>query len=239
MSGKRTTVSALTRTIFGDETDPVAAECAAWMLGCAPFLAFVAEQQTKIRKKVKGAQDAEGLRDVAFELATAYWLLQDRRVALRYEQYLAGKVRGPDFTVTFKGHIVFNVEVRRMRTAADAGKAAVRLIDVVCEKLDQMPPSVANVLVVGCDSTAPEVGSAMKRLHALAEARQDTFFAERGFRDTRDFLRALPRLGGVLVRGVAGDPGAEASSSAVLWLNAGARHPLPLEVRNLLQRKTC
>jgi hypothetical protein len=229
MSGKRAHISALTSAIFGDETSPSAAQCAAWMSVSAPFLAFVETHETKIRKKVRGAQDDEGLRDVAFELSTAAWLLHDRRVSIGYERYLAEKARGPDFTVTFKGHIVFNVEVRRLRAAATAE----RVIDVVCEKAGQMPPGVTNVLVIGCEGATPDLDAAVKRLRTLAEGKQDAFFTARGWRDARGFLRAWPRLGAVVLRAALADIGSAARPA--VWLNRAAKHPVAVEVQKLLQ----
>ncbi|MGH2504707.1 MAG: hypothetical protein ACRDID_19530, partial [Ktedonobacterales bacterium] len=149
-----------------------------------------------------------------------------------YERYLAEKLRGPDFTATFKGHIVFNVEVRRLRAPISAGK----LSDVICEKLRQMPPNAINVLLVGMDSSA-SVGAdpapIMKRLILRAEAKRDDFFIERGFRDARDFLRALQRLSGLLVCANWYDT---PPPTPLLWLNPQAKRPLPADARKLLGR---
>ena len=58
-------------------------------------------------------QDEGGLKDLRAELETAVLLLRDERFTLEYEKYVATKQRGQDFTVTFKTHTPFNVEVRR------------------------------------------------------------------------------------------------------------------------------
>ena len=57
---------------------------------------------------------------------------------------------GPDFTVTFKTHTPFNVEVRRIRSVEmDDGDPEARtgkLMAVLCDKVRQMPPSIINLL---------------------------------------------------------------------------------------------
>ncbi|MDE3229532.1 MAG: hypothetical protein KGO05_06600, partial [Chloroflexota bacterium] len=145
---------------------------------------------------------------------------------------LAEKQRGPDFTVTFKGHIVFNIEARRLRAPITAG----RLGDAICGKLGQMPPSAINVLLVGMDDSAaasPDGPAIMRALIRRAEARRDDYFAERGFRDARDFLRALQRLSALLLC-PAWD--ATPAPSPALWLNPQARFPLPTDAQKLLRR---
>lgn len=225
------TDSELLWTIFGGELHPLREACAAWIATSRPFRAFLEENSGKIRKKARQASNLESLRDVQLEMDAAYHLLADRRVALAYERYLADKLRGPDFTVTFKGHVVFNVEVRRLRAPIRAGK----LDDVICEKLRQMPSSAVNVLLVGVDtSLSSELDSTatMKRLIQRAEAKHDAFFIERGYRDARDFLRAFQRLSGQLVRANWYDT---TPPDPVLWLNPLARHPLPAEAQKLLR----
>ncbi|HEU0028901.1 MAG TPA: hypothetical protein VFQ25_17480 [Ktedonobacterales bacterium] len=227
------TDSELLALIFGGEAHALREACAAWIASSRPFRLFLEENAGKIRKKARQAGDVETLRDVQLEMDAAYrLLLADRRVALVYERYLADKTRGPDFTVTYKGHLIFNVEVRRLRAPVAAGK----LGEAVREKLRQMPPSAVNVLLVGADaSESPDLDApaTMKRLILRAEARQDDYFIERGYRDARDFLRALQRLSGLLLRANWRDT---SPSSPILWLNPHARHPLPADVRKLLLR---
>lgn len=226
------TDSELLASIFGAESHALRAECAAWMASSRPFRAFLEEQAGKVRKKARQAGDAETLRDLRLEMDTAYRLLvSDRRVTLAYERYLADKARGPDFTVTFKGHVVFNVEVRRLRAPVSAGKFSA----AICEKARQMPPSAINVLLVGVDAGASvdlDAAATIKRLIQRAEARQDDFFTQRGFRDARDFLRAHQRLSALLLRASwhdASPPG------PALWLNPQAKHPLPADAQKLLR----
>jgi hypothetical protein len=223
----------LLTALFGGDRHALSAACAAWMASSRPFRAFLEANATKVRKKVRQAANNEALGDLQLEMNAAYHLLAaDRRVTLAYERFLADKTRGPDFTVTFKGHVVFNLEVRRLRTAA----AARKLGDVLCEKLRQMPAGAVNVLLVGVDggtAGAVDCAGTVRQLVQRAEAKEDAYFAARGFRDARDFLRALQRLSAVVVR--AGWAVA-ATATAALWLNPLAKHPLPDDVRKLIGR---
>jgi len=221
----------LLASVFGEETLTLREACAGWIVSSRLFRAFLEANAGKIRRKARQAGDAESLRDLLLELDTAYHLLAERRVALAYERYLSEKTRGPDFTVTFKGHVVFNVEVRRLRAPVPAGKLA----EVVAEKVRQMPPSASNVLLVGVDASATielDPAATMKRLILRAEAKQDEYFIQRGWRDARDFLRALQRLSGVIVRSNWDDA---SSAGSTLWLNPQARHPLPHDAQKLLR----
>lgn len=221
---------------------PLRAELASWIAASRPYRAFVEENAAKIRRKIRQAAGADGLGDVWLELDAARRLLVDRRATLIYERYLADKTRGPDFTVTFKSHLVFNVEARRLR----APVAASRLGEAVCEKLRQLPASAINVVLVGADAPAtpdPATGSAgsgadpldpaatVRRLARRAEAGDDDYFRGRGYRDARDFSRTLPRLSALLEQVRWRDAGAPA---ATLWLNPQAKHPLPDDARKLL-----
>ncbi|HEX9036581.1 MAG TPA: hypothetical protein VF808_06270 [Ktedonobacterales bacterium] len=223
----------LLATIFGGEESPLREACAAWIASSRLFRAFLEENAGKIRKKARQAGGGESLGDLRLEIDAAYRLLGDRRVTLIYERYLANKSRGPDFTVIYKGHMVFNIEVRRLRAPVAPGKAS----EVICEKLRQAPPGAVNVLLLGVDASPAtaslDAAATVKRLVQRADAKQDDYFSERGYRDARDFLRALQRLSGVLAR-----PGWNASAPGrpVLWLNPQAKHPVSAEIQKLLAR---
>jgi hypothetical protein len=216
--------------LFGAATHALSARCAAWMAASPRFRAFVADHRDKIRRKVRSIRDDEGLSDLQLELDTAYRLLQERRFTLAYEQYLAGKTRGPDFTVTFKTRARFNVEVKRLRSSPQPGRWA----DVICDKLDQLPPSIANVLLVATDADtgdAFDVAHAMAELRAVAERKDDDFFARRGLAGARDYLRRSQRLSAVVYRLA----WSTVEARSLLWINPQAKHPLPhgLPVRSL------
>jgi hypothetical protein len=199
----------------------MANELAGWLAGSARFRAFADAHRDKIRKKLRGAADAEARRDVRAELRAAHLLLSDRRIELAFEAYGSGKA-GPDFTVTFRGERSFNLEVTRLRRAPDAAGSGGQLL----AKLRQLPPSVPNVVVVaieGDSAEALDVAGATSALRARADAKDEAFFINRGFEGTRGFYERYLRLGAVLVwcEGAAGD------ARVAVWANRSARIPLP------------
>ena len=98
--------------LFGDEHSPLAAEVGPWLVASPRFRAFAETYRDKIRKKARGLRDDEDRRDLAFELTIPLRLLDERRFALEDEAYGVGQ-RAPDFCVTFRSQLRFNVEVRR------------------------------------------------------------------------------------------------------------------------------
>src|SRR2546428_9406191 len=140
--------------LFGEDHSPLAAQVGPWLVASPRFRAFAEIYRDKIRKKARGPRDDDGRRDFAFELAIAVRLLEERRFALEYESYGVGQ-RAPDFRVTFRSRLRFNVEVRRLRQPAPADRAP--LIRAVCDKLGQLPPATVNVLVLGTDGPSSAV----------------------------------------------------------------------------------
>ena len=220
--------------LFGADDRSLAAEVGSWLVASPQFRAFAETYRDKIRKKAPGLRDDEGWRDLALELAVALRLLGERRFALEYESYGAGR-RGPDFRVTFRSNLRFNVEVRRLRTLATTPAApadTVRLIRAVCDKLGQLPAAMINVLVLGADgpsSAAEALAPAMLWLQDRAAQKDEALFRQHGFTDVRDFQRHYQRLSAALW--LAGHP---SSPRASLWHNAQARHPLPADVTRAL-----
>jgi hypothetical protein len=219
--------------LFGADHSALAAEVGPWLASSPRFRAFAETYRDKIRKKVRGLREDEARRDFAFELAIALRLVEDRRFAVEYESYGMGQ-RAPDFRVTFRSGIRFNVEVRRLRGRApnDTPADPARITRAVVDKLGQLPPSMINVLVLGSDgpsSAADALAPTMLRLQERAAQKDEVFFQRRGFTGTRDFLRHYQRLSGALW--LAGEPGA---LSASLWRNPQARHPLPADLARAL-----
>jgi hypothetical protein len=202
-----------------DSGDPTANELAGW-LASPRFRAFAEAHRDKIRKKLRTARDAEALRDVRTELQVARLLLLDRRIELAFEAYGSGRA-GPDFTVTFRGERSFNVEVTRMRGVPRPASYGATLLT----KLRQLPPSVPNVVLVAIDGFAEEVdvAAATRTLRARADAKDETFFAARGFDGTRGFYERFLRLGAVLVWCET----ATADARVALWTNRSARIAVP------------
>ncbi len=118
------------------------------------FTAFVETYRDKIRKKVRLARERESALDLLGELDVAYSLLSDRRLVVAYEPYASAKVRGPDFAVTFRSNLIFNIEVARIRPeqlgpgGIDVPRKEQRILRILLDKLEQMQPSMPNLLVI-------------------------------------------------------------------------------------------
>lgn len=226
-----TSLDDLLAAIFDGRDRALYDEFAEWARESRRFRAFAVTYQSKIRAKLRNARDDGGMSDLRAELAAAARLLRDDRFTLEYEKYLADRRRGPDLTVTFRGHTPFNVEVRRFRAEPDEDAAArhARLAAVLCDKVGQMPPSIVNLLwlddegeleIAGVEETA----AALRR---AAERKDEAAFTRRGFESAADFLRQFARLGGVALP----RPG-----EVDLWLNPTARHKPPAAVVNAVRR---
>ena len=125
-----------------------------WMDSSSRFTAFVETYRDKIRKKIRVTRDPESALDVRGELEVAYGLLTDRRLAVAYEPYASAKRRGPDFAVTYRANLVFNIEVARIRVEERRGgefdlqRKEERIVRILLDKLGQMQPGMANLLVI-------------------------------------------------------------------------------------------
>ena len=219
---------ALLAYLFGADSSPLATEVGAWLVASPRFRVFAETYRDKIRKKARGLRDDEGRRDLSFELGIAFRLLQERRFTLEYESY-GMTARAPDFRVTFRTNVRFNVEVRRLRPAPVSEPTAdqARLIRAVCDKLGQLPPAMINVLALGADgaSSAGALGRVMVWLQDRAANKDDIVFQQRGFTGARDFLRHYQRLSCALW--LAGEPCAR---EVDVWPNPQARHPLQADL---------
>ncbi|HEX8230344.1 MAG TPA: hypothetical protein VF826_13650 [Chloroflexia bacterium] len=218
--------------IFPNTRLPLAVQFAQWVQASPRFRAFAETYRDKIRKKVRTITEAEGFGDLQAELATAYFLVQERRFDVEYEKYGTGKQRGPDFSVTYKTHTRFDVEVTRLR-GGQAGEAPGpgKLANTLCAKLQQLPPSMINILVMSADDalySEDDLASGLRLLQERAERKDDEFFTRRGFLGARDFLRHYSRLSGIRL--------VAAGASPILRLQPQARHPLPPDLAAILRR---
>ncbi|MGA7731048.1 MAG: hypothetical protein WCD37_07220 [Chloroflexia bacterium] len=222
--------------IFTNTRLPLAVQFADWVQASPRFRAFAENYRDKIRKKVRGITEVEGYRDLEAELATAYFLVLERRFLVEYEKYGVGKQRGPDFSITYKTHIRFDVEVTRLRGGqAGAAPEPGKLVNTLCAKLAQLPPSMINILVLAGDD-APYSGddlasglrSATTLLQERAGHKDDEFFTRRGFLGARDFLKHYSRLSAIRLITPDAPPD--------LRLQPQARHPLPPDLATLLRR---
>ena len=220
--------------IFSNTRLPLAVQFAQWVQASPRFRAFAFAYRDKIRKKVRGVTEAEGYLDLRAELAAAFFLTQERRFLVEYETYGVGKQRGPDFSVTYKTHTRFDVEVTRLRglsgTHAGASSEAGKLANTLCVKLKQLPPSMINILFLVADALYSEddLSNALRLLAERAEHKDDEFFTRRGFLGVRDFHRHYSRLSAIRI--------VTAGAPPLLRLLPQARHPLPPDLANLLRR---
>jgi hypothetical protein len=233
------TLDELLNQIFAGETHALALQFAAWAAESPRFRAFAEAYRTKIRKKVRGMADEAGLRDLRAELEIAHLLLGERRFAVEYEKGGVGQRRSPDFYVTFRANLGFNVEVKHVRLAVDEPRTEAqefgKLANAVSQKIGQLAPGMLNLLALSYErpwADGFDGPAALVRLRRLAEQKEDAFFARRGLADGREFLRQFQHLSAAifyvhLPTGVA---------HGELWLNSGARQRLPDELRNALQR---
>lgn len=220
--------------LFDDPQSPLYSEFEGWVRGSRRFKAFATRFRGKIRAKLKNARGDDGLKDVRAELETAALLMRDDRFTLDYETYAAIKVRGPDFTVTFRANTYFNVEVRRIRSVElDAGDTeearSAKLMAVLCDKVGQMPPSIVNLLwlVAERELSEADLTRAVTTLRQLAEGKDEDFFTQRGFESAADFLKLYRQLSGIVLH----RPGEN-----LLWLNTLARHTVPPAIVTAIQR---
>jgi hypothetical protein len=196
-------------------------EIHAWLASSARFRTFTEANRDKIRKKFRGATDADASLDVRAELRAARLLLAERRIELTFEAYGSRK-GGPDFTMSFRGAPSFDLEVTRLRRMPHPGGLAASLL----AKLRQLPPSTPNAVLfaaAGIDADLVDVDAAVRALRSRADAKDEEFFTARGFAGTRGFYERYLRLGAVFVA----VEGPARESRATLWLNRSARIAFP------------
>ena len=242
--------------LFDDQSHPLAASMATWLASSRRFTAFVTTHHTKIRKKLRTAQEPESLRDLQLELETAFLLLRERSLSLAYEPQHPKLGRGPDFAVTFTTSLTFMVEVTRMRAAGPRTPTGAqeqardpqspnttltvpllgdRFSDMLCSKLGQLLPQRSNLLLIGVEApqlTHSDLNATMLRIQQRAEGNDSTVVQRHGFRDRADFFHHYLRLSAILLRRIplqAGEP-------VVIWDNPQAKYPLPTKVRTVLSR---
>jgi hypothetical protein len=223
-----------------------------WMVTSRRFRAFAEGYQTKIRAKLRSAGDEDALYDLLFELEIAWWLLQEKRLQLAYEQQGVRTAPGPDFTVSFTTKSIFHVEVTRIRalgkeeTGADevtlpAWEAYQRkLLSVILGKLTQIKAGAPNLLVIGL---APEVATGvtlddlMKQIKLRIEGNDMTLLARSRLRTPGEFFKQYHALSGILLYFFARPERATLAITApLLWLNKDVKYPLLPQVQTILRQ---
>jgi len=125
---------------------------------------------------------------------------------------------GPDFTVRYRATATFNVEVTRFRRGAASRTQGAPILG----KLRQLPPSIANVLLIAMEHDAADpydVATVVRALRARSEARDESIFTAHGLAGSRAFQERLRRLSAVILW----SEGAAAATRATLWSNSSAR----------------
>ena len=216
------TASRLARELVrGSRADALVPELERWLAGSARFRDFATANESKIRKKLRGAADPDALRDVRLELEVARLLIADRRVVLEWEPFGSAS-GGPDFGLTLPGLRSVNVEVTRLRRPAATAEAGVPWL----AKLRQLPPGAPNIVVAAIDgptADALDVAASVLRVRERADAKDEAFFAARGIAGSRAFYGRFLRLGAVLswAQGGAG------ANRVAVWRHGSARIPVP------------
>lgn len=209
--------------IFAHKRPAFYSEFEGWLRASRRFRDFAHEYRNKIRAKLNNAKHVGALDDLRAELEAAALLFSEQRFEVEYERYAAAKQRGPDFTVTFKRHTAFNVEVRRLPT--DPG----RLAAVICEKVRQFPPSIVNLLWLAGEGQLAKasVDEAGLRLRQQAERGENGYFEKHGFAGAAEFLKSYRHLSGIVLH---------TSSGKAIWLNPLARHMIPGDLVAAIRR---
>jgi hypothetical protein len=200
-----------------------------WMIASSRFTAFVETYRDKIRKKIRVNRQPESMLDLRGELEVAYCLLNDRRLDVAYEPFASGKGRGPDYAVTYRANLVFNIEVARMRVqAAEAGGIDVprkeeRIMRIMLDKLGQMQPGMANLLVVQTReelARSIDLGQLMQDVQTRAEGNDPAFYAVSRYTNPASFYKDYLHLSGILLWSAGVQP----------WVNKQSRPGLPEKV---------
>ncbi len=219
--------------LFDGQTHLLSGELYQWMEESARFTSFVETYRDKIRKKIRVISEAESALDLRGELEVAYRLLSDRRLAVAYEPYASTKGRGPDFAVTYRVNLVFNVEVARMR--AEEGdfngqnllRKEERFLRILLYKLGQMQSGMRNLLVIHMQRELVrliDVNRLMQGIKTRVEGKDPAFYAVSRYTSPAAFYKDFLRLSGILVW----------STEPQLWVNKQARPALAMEVLRLV-----
>ena len=228
--------------LFDDQPHLLSPALLQWMDASPRFTLFVETYRDKMRKKIRLAREPESVLDLRGELEVAYGLLADRRLAVTYEPYASAKRRDPDFAVTYRLNLVFNIEVARIRMEGNGvdrsadGSAAIdlprkeeRLLRILLDKLGQMQPGMPNLLVIHTrDDLARslDLNRLMQGVKTRAEGKDPAFYALSRYTTPAAFYKEFLHLSGVLLW----------ATEAQLWANKQARPALPEKVLRLAGR---
>ncbi len=219
--------------IFEGQPHTLSSTLMQWMETSTRFVLFVDTYRDKIRKKTRLMRDPESAGDLRGELEVAYCLLNDRRLSVAYEPYASAKGRGPDFAVTYRANLAFNIEVARIRAekngvdGADLGRKEERILRILLDKLGQMQPGMANLLVIhsqGEWAQSIDLGGLMQDIKLKAESKDPAFYAASRYTSPAAFYKDFVHLSAILLW----TPGIQP------WVNKQARPALEERVLRLV-----
>jgi len=219
--------------VFEGQPHLLSGDLLQWMEASSRFTAFVEAYRDKIRKKIRVIREPESALDLRGELEVAYCLLNDRRLAVEYEPYASAKRRSPDFAVTYRANLVFNVEVARIRVEEneigeiDLPRKEERILRILLDKLEQMQPSMANLLVIHTRedlARSIHLDRFMQEVKMRVEGKDPAFYAISRYTRPAAFYKDFLHLSGILFW----------SAEAQLWVNKQARHGLDEKVLHLV-----
>ncbi|HET9912969.1 MAG TPA: hypothetical protein VFQ13_13825 [Anaerolineales bacterium] len=214
--------SDLSAYLFEGQSHLLADELGQWLEKSARFTAFVETYRDKIRKKIRLAREPETALDLRGELAVACALLNDRRLEVAYEPYASAKRRGPDFAVTYRANLVFNIEVARMR-ADESSRSEERFLRLLLYKLGQMQPGKPNLLVIHTRHPL-DLNKLMQKIKTRAEKKDPAFYEVSRYLNPAAFYKDFLRLSAILLW----------TAEPQLWVNKQAKPGLDEKVLRLV-----
>ncbi len=219
--------------VFEGQPHMLSSELMQWMETSPRFTTFVETYRDKIRKKIRVTREPQSVLDLRGELEVAYCLLNDRRLIVTYEPYASAKRRGPDFAVTYRANLVFNIEVARIRVeesgvgGIDLPRKEERILRILLDKLGQMQPGMANLLIIHTReelARAIDLGRIMQEVKTRAERKDASFYNASRYTSPAAFFKDFLHLSGILLW----------AAEAQLWVNKQARPGLAEKVLYLV-----
>jgi hypothetical protein len=219
--------------VFEGHPHLLAGELMQWMEASSRFTTFVETYRDKIRKKIRLTREPESALDLHSELEVAYCLLNDRRLAVAYEPYASAGRRSPDFAVTYRANLVFNIEVARIRVEGSRvggihlPRKEERILRILLYKLGQMKPGMPNLLVIHTPeelAISTDLDRLMQELKTRVEGKDPSFYAASRYASPAAFYKDFLHLSGILLW----------SAAAQLWVNKQARPAMAEKVLRLV-----
>jgi hypothetical protein len=177
--------------LTGNQTHPITKALEYWTETSERFNAFIDRYQYKIRKKCTSANSFEDLEDIKFELEIPYLFLLDQRFEVEYEKRFLNMRRSPDFSVTFERHIVFNVEVKRIRQA-DLGQRFDKWMEEVVNRIGKVPSNLGFSLdMANIDGTADFLEQLESKKEVIINYIEHTILNEEKIQQSGDYSEHL------------------------------------------------